>query len=37
MAAITSDAKNSTKPQARKMESPKEVFGVLFSTTTKQD
>ena len=31
MAAISSEAKNANKPQAKPIESSKEVFGALFS------
>jgi hypothetical protein len=37
MAAISSEAKNANKPQAKPIESSKEVFGVLFSPSSKED
>jgi len=37
MAAISSEAKNANKPQAKPIESSKEVFGALFSTSSKED
>ena len=37
MAAISSDAKNANKPHAKPIESSKEVFGALFSTSPKED
>jgi hypothetical protein len=37
MAAISSEAKNANKPQAKPIESSKEVFGTLFSTSSKED
>ena len=33
MAAISSEAKNANKPQAKPIESSKEVFGALFSAS----
>jgi len=37
MAAISSEAKNAEKPQAKPIESSKEVFGALFSPPSKDD
>jgi hypothetical protein len=37
MAAISSEAKNANKPQAKPIESSKAVFGTLFSTSSKED
>ena len=37
MAAISSEAKNANKPQAKPIESSKDVFGSLFSTSSKED
>jgi len=37
MAAISSEAKNANKPQAKPIESSKEVFGALFSSSSKED
>ena len=37
MAAISSEAKNANKPQAKPIESSKEVFGALFSPPSKED
>ena len=37
MAVISSEAKNANKPQAKPIESSKEVFGALFSTSSKED
>ena len=36
MAAISSEAKNANKPQAKPIESSKEVFGALFSASPKR-
>ena len=36
MAAISSEAKNANKPQAKPIESSKEVFGMLFSPTSQE-
>ena len=35
MASITAEAKNADEPQARPIESSKEVFGALFSPSSK--
>jgi len=37
MAAISAEAKNANKPQAKPIESSKEVFGALFSPPSKKD
>ena len=37
MAAISAEAKNADKPQAKPIESAKEVFGALFSASPKED
>ena len=37
MAAISSEAKNANKPQAKPIESSKEVFGALFLASPKED
>ena len=37
MAAISAEAKNADKPQAKTIESSKEVFGALFSPSSKED
>jgi hypothetical protein len=37
MAAISAEAKNADKPQAKPIESAKEVFGALFSPSSKDD
>ena len=37
MAEISSKAKNANKPQAKPIESSKEVFGALFSASPKED
>jgi hypothetical protein len=37
MAAISSEAKNANKPQAKPIVSSKEVFGALFSPSAKED
>ena len=37
MAVISSEAKNTKKPQAKPIESSKEVFGALFSASLKED
>ena len=37
MAAISSEAKNANKTQAKPIESSKEVFGALFSVAAKED
>ena len=37
MAAISAEAKNANKPQAKPIESSKEVFGALFSASPKED
>ena len=37
MAVISSEAKNANKPQAKPIESSKEVFGALFSASLKED
>ena len=37
MAAISSEAKNANKPQAKPIESSKKVFGALFSPSSKED
>ena len=37
MAAISSEAKNAYKPQAKPIESSKEVFRALFSASLKED
>ena len=37
MAAISSEAKNANKPQAKPIESSKEVFRTLFSVASKED
>ena len=37
MAEISSKAKNANKPQAKPIESSKEVFGALFSALPKED
>ena len=36
MAAISAEAKNAEKPQAKPIESSKEVFGMLFSPTSQE-
>jgi hypothetical protein len=37
MEAISSEAKNANKPQAKPIENSKEVFGTLFSISSKED
>ena len=37
MAAISAEAKKDEKPQAKPIESSKEVFGALFSPSSKED
>ena len=37
MAAISSESKNADRPQAKPIESSKEVFGALFSPSSKED
>ena len=37
MAAISSESKNANKQQVKPLESSKEVFGALFSTSSKED
>ena len=37
MAAISSEAKNANKLQAKPIEGSKEVFGALFSPSSKED
>ena len=37
MAAISAEAKNANKPQGKPIESSKEVFGALFSPSSKED
>ena len=37
MAAISSESKNANRPQAKPIESSKEVFGALFSPPSKED
>ena len=37
MAAISAEAKNAEKPQAKPIESSKEVFRALFSASLKED
>ena len=37
MAAISSESKNANKPQVKPLESSKEVFGALFSPSSKED
>ena len=37
MAAISAEAKNADEPQAKPIESSKEVFGALFSPPSKED
>ena len=37
MAAISSEAKNANKMQAKPIESSKEVFGALFSPALKEE
>ena len=37
MAAISSETKNANKPQAKPIESSKEVFGALFLASPKED
>ena len=37
MAAISAEAKNAEKPQAKPIESSKDVFGALFSPPFKED
>ena len=37
MAAISSEAMNANTPQAKPIESSKEVFGALFSPSSKED
>ena len=37
MVAISAEAKNPDEPQAEPIESSKEVFGALFSTSSKED
>jgi len=37
MAAISAEAKNADEPQAKPIESSKEVFGALFSPSSKED
>ena len=37
MAAISSEGKNANKLQAKPIESSKEVFGALFSPSSKED
>ena len=37
LAARSSEAKNANKPQAKPIESSKEVFGPLFSPSSKED
>ena len=37
MAAISAETKNAEKPQAKPIESSKEVFGALFSPSSKED
>ena len=37
MAAISSEAMNANTPQAKPIESSKEVFGALFSTSSNDD
>ena len=37
MAVISSEAKNANKPQAKPIESSKEVFRALFSASLKED
>ena len=37
MAAISSEAKSAIKPQAKPIESSKEIFGALFSVASKED
>ena len=37
MAKISGEAKNANKPQAKPIESSKEIFGALFSVAAKED
>ena len=37
MAAISAEAKSADEPQAKPIESSKEVFGALFSPPSKKD
>ena len=37
MAAISAEAKNANKPQAKPIESSNEVFGALFSPPSKEN
>ena len=37
MATISAEAKNADEPQAKPIESSKEVFGALFSPSSKED
>ena len=37
MAKISGEAKNANKPQAKPIESSKEVFGALFSSSSKEN
>ena len=37
MAAISAEAKNADEPQAKPIESSKEVFGALFPPSSKED
>ena len=37
MAAISAEAKNANKPQAKPIESSKEVFWALFPKSSKED
>jgi hypothetical protein len=37
MATISAEAKNTDEPQAKPIESSKEVFGALFPSSSKED